>query len=196
MSNKAFIPEQSIDISLIWAMARNRVIGLDNNLPWHLPSEFALFRKLTLNKPVIMGRRTFQSIGCIPLPGRRNIILSRTETRLHPNTIMASNLSDAMDAAKSEARSAGQHEIMILGGADIYAQALPFADRLYMTIVDCEPQGDTWFPEFDHKDWLCTHLYPSRRQAAGDEFAYTHYRLRKASSTVAKSTPASTKIQP
>ena len=137
-------------VSIIAAMARNRVIGINNTLPWHLPADFKHFKQVTMGKPVVMGRLTYESIGK-PLPGRMNIIVT-SDTSYRPENadescIVAHTLDDALDAA-------GQvDEIMIIGGASFYAQTLPHADRLYLTIIDEDFDGDAWFPELDPNDW-------------------------------------------
>ncbi len=169
-------PSEPEQIALIWAMAENRVIAKGEGLPWRLPSELALFKRLTMGKSVIMGRRTFESIGCKPLPGRTNIVLSRTLAEVPPAVVLAHDLDAALRAARTGARRSGQAEIMVLGGAELYAQTLPMATRLYMTIVHCRPDGDTWFPEFDRDAWRCISSLESRSET-GDEYAYTHYVL-------------------
>jgi len=137
-------------VSIIAAMARNRVIGINNSLPWHLPADFKHFKSVTLGKPVVMGRLTYESIGK-PLPGRTNIIVTR-DTDYHPENaddscIVVHTLNDAIAAAGPV------EEIMIIGGASFYAQALPHANRLYLTIIDEDFNGDAWFPEFDPNEW-------------------------------------------
>lgn len=134
-------------LSAIWAMTRNRVIGKDGDLPWRLPDDQRFFRRTTLGKPVIMGRKTFDEIGR-PLPKRRNIVLSRRGLEAEGVEVVT-NLDAALDRAKSEA----PEEAFIIGGAEIYALAWPRLDRLYMTLIDTELEGDTWFPEFELGHW-------------------------------------------
>ena len=138
-------------ISLIWAMADNRVIGIENRLPWKLPADMQWFRKNTMGKPIIMGRLTFESFGAKPLPGRRNIIISRdTDYSAGENSgeiEVYNSIEAALDAVK------GVEEVMIIGGMSLYTQALPMADRLYMTLIHAELEGDAWFPEFDAGQW-------------------------------------------
>ena len=138
-------------VSLIWAMAENNVIGIENRLPWKLPADMQWFRQNTMGKPIIMGRLTFESFGAKALPGRRNIIISRdTDYRSGENTDdieVYNSLEAALDATK------GVEEVMIIGGMSLYKQALSMADRLYMTLVHAELEGDAWFPEFDIKRW-------------------------------------------
>lgn len=135
-------------ISLIAALAVDRVIGLENAMPWHLPADLAWFKRNTLNKPIIMGRKTYESLGQ-PLPGRRNIVLSR-----HPavgdGVIWAASASDAL-AAAGEAE-----EVMVIGGGNIYQQFLPRAQRLYLTHIDAEIDGDTYFPDYEPDQWQST----------------------------------------
>lgn len=129
-------------ISLIVAMANNRVIGLNNQMPWHLPADLAWFKKNTLNKPVIMGRKTFESIGR-PLPNRHNIIISRTpQTSDNPQVTWVSSLEHAIEVSK------GSDEVMVIGGGNIYQQAITMANRLYLTHIDAELEGDTHFPNY------------------------------------------------
>lgn len=133
-------------LSIIAAIARNGVIGRGNALPWHLPADLRHFKTVTMGRPVIMGRRTHESIGR-PLPGRLNIVVSRNpDFRAEGCTVVAS-LADALQAAS------GAAEVFVVGGAQLYAEALPRADRLYLTRVEAEVEGDTWFPAFDAGAW-------------------------------------------
>lgn len=133
-------------IALIAAMAEDRVIGRDNQLPWHLPADLKHFRKITTGKPVIMGRHTHESIGR-PLPGRTNIVVTRDRTFLADGCTVVDSIEAALDAAGDA------EEVMIMGGAQLYAQTLNRADRLYLTLVHARIRGDTRFPEIDWKDW-------------------------------------------
>ncbi len=132
-------------ISLIAAMAQNRVIGLNNKMPWHLPLDFAWFKKNTLHKPVIMGRKTFDSLGRA-LPGRMNIVMTR-QGIASPGVIGVSSMEKALKAAQDAP------EVMVIGGAEIYRQFLPQANRLYLTEVLKNIQGDTYFPEYEQQQW-------------------------------------------
>jgi len=132
-------------ISLIAAMDRNRLIGADNGLPWHLPADFKHFKKVTMGKPVIMGRKTFESIGR-PLPGRKNIVISRSGYTADGITVV-----DSIDAALGAVNS--ENEVMIIGGANLYAQMIDKADRMYLTHVDAACEGDAWFPDFNRENW-------------------------------------------
>lgn len=135
-------------IALIWAQAENRVIGRDNKLPWYLPEDLKLFKRMTYGKPVIMGRKTFSSIGK-PLPGRTNIVISRGAPELPAGVLGVDSLDDALAQARAVATIDGQAEVIVMGGAQIYALALPVADRLYVTHVQAKVAGDAYFPEFD-----------------------------------------------
>ena len=134
-------------LSAIWAMTRNRVIGRGGDLPWSLPDDQRFFRRTTLGKPIIMGRKTFDEIGR-PLPKRRNIVLSRRGLDVD-GVEVARDLESALALARDDA----PEEAFIIGGAQIYSLAFPMLDRLYMTLIDTELEGDTWFPEFDIADW-------------------------------------------
>ncbi len=132
-------------ISLIAAMDKNRLIGIKNGLPWHLPADFKHFKEVTMGRPVVMGRKTFESIGK-PLPGRKNIIVSRSGFLADGIVVV-----DSIDAALKEVADAD--EIMIIGGASFYEQMIDKADRMYLTHVEAECEGDAWFPEFSLSDW-------------------------------------------
>lgn len=133
-------------ITLITAYAHNRVIGKNNQMPWHLPEDLAHFKRTTLGAPVIMGRHTWDSLGR-PLPGRRNIVISRNPTLHLIGAETVHSLQDAIDLCQTA------QEIFIIGGAQIYAQALPLAQRLVITEIDDTVDGDTFFPEFDVREW-------------------------------------------
>lgn len=139
-------------LSLVWAMAQNRVIGRNNNLPWYLPEDLKYFKRITLGKPVIMGRKTFESIGK-PLPGRTNIVVTRNPDFAVEGVKTVHSLEAARDLCESIGEIDGTDEAMVIGGAEIYGQAMPLADRLYLTEVHAEVEGDAWFPEFDRRDW-------------------------------------------
>ena len=132
-------------IALIAAIARNGVIGRDNRLLWRLRSDLRRFRQLTLGKPMIMGRKTYDSIGK-PLPGRINIVLTRDPNVDIEGVLLASSLADALETARGVAEERHVSEIMVAGGGEIYRQTLPLASRLYLTEVDLAPEGDAFFP--------------------------------------------------
>ena len=135
-------------ISLIAAMAADRVIGMENAMPWHLPADLAWFKRNTLNKPVIMGRKTFESIGR-PLPGRLNIVIS-SQPGSHDGVTWVTSPEEALSAAGNA------EEVMVMGGGRVYEQFLPKANRLYLTHIDAEVEGDTHFPDYEPDDWEST----------------------------------------
>ena len=134
------------------AVASNGVIGRDNALPWRLPEDLRYFKRTTLGKPVIMGRKTFESIGR-PLPGRPNIVVSRSIDWTATGVTVVDSLASALASGQALAASSGAEELMVIGGAQIYASALPLASRLYVTEVHAMVDGDTWFPPLDPADW-------------------------------------------
>lgn len=158
-------------LSLIWAMAENRVIGRDNSLPWRLPGDMRHFMRVTMGKPVLMGRKTFESMKA-PLPGRTNIVVTRDQTWQRDSVQVVHSLAEGLELAEQQALIDGQEELMVIGGADIYALALPEADRLYVTHVHDRPEGDVLFPEVDLSTWRCL---SSERFEADDKHssAYT-----------------------
>lgn len=139
-------------ISLIVAVAENGVIGRNGALPWHVPSDLKTFRRLTLGKPVVMGRKTYDSIGK-PLPGRDNIVVTRDAGFSAGGTERAASVDDALDIARRKATERGVDEIMVIGGAEIFALTLPLADRIYLTRIHARPDGDVTFPEPDPCIW-------------------------------------------
>ncbi len=136
-------------IALIAAMAANRVIGYGNKMPWHLPADLRHFKQLTMAKPLIMGRKTFESIGSKPLPMRVNIVVSRDPAFQPAGVVIARDLQEALKLAEGHAAE----EIMIMGGASIYEQALPIADRLYLTFIQLNVPGDAYFPDLAKYRW-------------------------------------------
>jgi dihydrofolate reductase len=138
-------------ISLIVAASRNNVIGRANQLPWHLPNDMKFFKGTTWAMPVIMGRKTFESMGAKPLPGRHQVVISRNNETQNTTTgiIPATSIEDALQKAEST----GCREVFIAGGGEIYRQLMPKAHRIYMTRVDIEMEGDTFFPEIDENTW-------------------------------------------
>nr|AIA11216.1 Dihydrofolate reductase [uncultured bacterium]AIA11625.1 Dihydrofolate reductase [uncultured bacterium] len=150
------------------AVAENGVIGNDNGLPWRLSSDLKRFKAVTWGKPVVMGRKTYLSIGQ-PLPGRTLIVVTRDASFRADGVEVAHSLDDAIDRAEKAARAANAGEIMIAGGAEIYAQTLGDADRLYLTTVHDKPEGDAAFPEWDKSEWQLIHaekLRASERDSA------------------------------
>ncbi len=135
------------------ARGRNGVIGVDGKLPWRLKSDLALFKQVTMFKPVIMGRKTWDSLPFKPLPGRLNLVLSK-DGSFEPNgAVVCDNFGEALEIAREQAEEDGAEEVCVIGGAAVYAMALPRAKRMYLTEVDAEPAGDTLFPAFNEADW-------------------------------------------
>ena len=148
--------------SLVVAMDRNRVIGRDNALPWRLPADMAYFKRVTMGHPVIMGRRTWESIGK-PLPGRHNIVVTRNCGYDAPGCTVVGSLEEAWKAAGDA------DEACVIGGTSLFEESLPIADRIHLTEVDAEVEGDTWFPPFDRSQWNEREV---ARQAADERHAY------------------------
>ena len=133
-------------LSIIAALSNNKVIGNDNQLPWHLPADLKHFKSITMGKPIIMGRKTYESIGK-PLPGRDNIIISRDPD-------YQANGCQVFDSITTAINSQSQaDEVMIIGGASIYEQALPLVQRMYLTLIHQNIEGDAFFPEWDQQEW-------------------------------------------
>lgn len=160
-------------ISLVAAMAKNRVIGKNGDMPWHLPSELQYFKEITMGKPIVMGRTTFESIGR-PLPGRRNIVISR-QPELLPDTVDAVSSPEEALALVADAP-----EIMVIGGGQIYDCFLPYATRLYITHIDLEVEGDTLFPAWVENDWQGKELraVPAQSHLQPSYTAYVYEKLR------------------
>jgi dihydrofolate reductase len=152
-------------ITLIAAMGKNRAIGLDGRMPWHIPAELQHFKQATMHKAILMGRKTWQSIGR-PLPGRQNIVISR-----NPNFVATG--ADVTDSLKGALSASNSDEVMIIGGGQLYELALPIAKRMILTLIDIEPEADTWFPEWNAGDWQQT----SERCFAVDDDNKLAYRI-------------------
>jgi len=135
-------------VSLVVAIAENGIIGRAGALPWHLPADLKWFKSVTMGKPIIMGRKTYDSIGR-PLPGRTNIVITRNADWRAEGVVVAPSL----DAALAAAEGGGADEAMIIGGAQIYGRAIGEVDRIYLTEVHTKVAGDTWFPHLNHEDW-------------------------------------------
>lgn len=146
-------------IALIVAVARNGIIGKGGTLPWQLSSDLKTFRRLTMGKPIVMGRRTFESLGK-PLDGRDNIVVTRDASFKAGGAGIFPTLDAAITRARDHAKTRNTDEIMIIGGADIYRQILPSADRIYWTQVEASVDGDTSFPTFDRNEWRETAREP------------------------------------
>ena len=164
-------------ISLIAALASNRAIGKDNALLWHLPEDMRHFRATTRGKPVIMGRKTWESLpeAFRPLPGRRNIVVSRNPAYLAVGATLAGSLEDAL----RQAEACGAGEVFVIGGAQLYRQALPLCKRLYLTEVDASVDGDAYFPEVPPREWEVISRQPSQ-EASVPAFGFVVYQRREA----------------
>ncbi|AWK46490.1 MULTISPECIES: dihydrofolate reductase [Bacillus] len=145
-------------ISFIFAMDENRLIGKDNDLPWHLPDDLAYFKKVTTGHTIVMGRKTFESIGR-PLPNRRNIVVTSRDESLFPGCITADSAEEVLKLIPAD------EECFVIGGAQLYSALFPYADRLYMTKIHHVFEGDRFFPEFNEAEWELT----SRKQGVKDE---------------------------
>jgi dihydrofolate reductase len=154
-------------LTIVVAMDAARGIGIDNKLPWHLPEDLAHFKRVTLGHPIVMGRKTFDSIGR-PLPGRRNIVITRNTDWRHDGVEVAHSLQEAMALAGADTAS-------IIGGAQIFAEALAIADRMIVTHIAREYQCDTFFPEIDTHQWTAVASEPQRSAAEGVEFSFVTY---------------------
>lgn len=148
-------------IALIAALARNGVIGRDNRLPWHLSADLQRFRRLTMGKPIVMGRKTWESLSR-PLPGRRNIVVTRDLAFACEGCVVTHSIDEALAAA------AGSDEVMIIGGAELYAQMLVRADRLYLTEVRADIEGDVRFPDIAADEWIEVERQPQRADDRND----------------------------
>ncbi|MBL4839133.1 MAG: dihydrofolate reductase [Kordiimonadaceae bacterium] len=158
-------------ISIIVAMAENRTIGVNNDLPWHLPEDLKFFKKTTLGKPIVMGRKTFDSIGRA-LPGRQNIVITRNKGWAHEGVDVVGSIAEAIEVAGDV------DELMITGGAQIYAQALELTDRLYVTEVATVVPGEAFFPEFSLDVWseISREEHPAQEDKPG--YAFVVYEKR------------------
>ena len=148
-------------ISLIAAVDENGGIGLENQMPWHLPADLARFKKLTMGHSLIVGRKTYESIGSA-LPGRKMIVLTRNPGFTAPDCTISQSLREAL----GHAQEIGEKEVFIIGGAEIYREALPQADKLYLTVVHTISEADTYFPEIEEDHWfeVCSQFIPEDEQ--------------------------------
>jgi dihydrofolate reductase len=156
-------------ITLIAAMGKNRAIGLDGRMPWHLPAELQHFKRATMGKTIVMGRKTWQAIGR-PLPGRQNIIVSRNAGFVAAGAEVTDSLTTAVELSEAE-------QVMVIGGGQLYALALPLARRMILTLIDIEPRADTWFPRWQDDQWEQT-----KEQSFGannNNLAYSIIELRR-----------------
>ncbi len=169
-----------MNLTLVAALADNRVIGRDNQLIWRLKSDLRRFREITMGRPLVMGRKTFDSIGR-PLPGRHTVVLTRDRAFAHPGVTVAHGLAEALVAGEALAQRHGSDSVVIGGGAELYAMTLPLADRLRLTFVHAAPEGDALFPVFDRSAWETTF---EERHPAGpdDEHPFTFVDLKRRTS--------------
>lgn len=156
-------------ISLIVAHDPNRVIGLNNKMPWHIPGDLAYFKEKTMNKAIVMGRKTFESIGRI-LPGRKNIIVTRNPSYKVEGAVVVTNLMDAIKMAEDF-----HEEVMIIGGEQIFREVMSKADRLYVTLIKQSFEGDTYFPTYSSDDWILVETSEEMNTPDGTIYAYLIY---------------------
>jgi dihydrofolate reductase len=159
-------------LSIVAARARNGVIGRDGQLPWRLKGDMALFKATTLGKPVIMGRKTWDSLPKKPLPGRANFVLSRDGTFEPRGAVVCERFEEALAMAREQAEEDGAEEVCVIGGTALFALALPKARRLYLTEVEAEVDGDAMFPPFDEAKWREGRREPHAADE-GDDYAFT-----------------------
>lgn len=160
-----------VGIVLVVAAAENGVIGRDNQMPWRIKSDLKYFRSVTMSKPVVMGRKTYVSIGK-PLPGRTNIVVTRQRDFAEPGVLAAPGIDQALCAARGDALRRGTNEIAVIGGTEIFLQTLPIADRIALTLVHASPPGDTYFPALDASVWHETERTLHER-GPGDDYGFT-----------------------
>lgn len=162
----------NITVSMIACMAKNRVIGINNQLPWKLPADMKFFIVMTKGKTVVMGRNTFESIGK-PLPNRRNIVLTSKKDYAPEGCIVVHSIEEAMKHAEGD-------ELVVIGGSQLYESCMPLADKIYLTVIDEDFAGDSWFPEVKETDWQLTErVQGSRDEQNQYEFAFhTYERIR------------------
>lgn len=161
----------NVPVSLVAAIARNRVIGQNNAMPWRLSSDLKRFKDLTWGKPLIMGRRSHAAIGR-PLPGRETIVMTRDRSFQEEGVHVAHDLSDALDLAQALAEEMGADEVVSVGGGEIYALTLPVTTRMHLTEVDAEPDGDVLFPDYDPSQWRET-FREEHPASSRDDHAFT-----------------------
>lgn len=160
-----------LPVSLIVAATRNQVIGRDNHMPWHLPADLRYFKQRTLGKPIIMGRKTWESLGR-PLPGRLNLVITRQADTTLDGAEVFTDLQAAIERGQEWAREQGVDEVMVIGGGQLYQQALALTQRVYLTRIDLELEGDTFFPVLDAQHWQQTdaQAHPAQDQEPGYTF--------------------------
>lgn len=159
-----------VRIAMIAGVARNGVIGSDQDIPWRIPSDFGWFKRTTLGKPIVMGRKQFETVGK-PLPGRTNIVITRQADYRPEGVEVVHSIEAALARAAEVARAAGVDEVMIIGGGELYAQLMGRADRLYISHIDIEPAGDVRFPAISAEEWAVVDE-PSVEPSPKDEATY------------------------
>ncbi len=163
--------QHPLPVSLIVAATRNQVIGRDNQMPWHLPADLRHFKQRTLGKPIIMGRKTWESLGR-PLPGRLNIVITQQAATAFDGAEVFSDLQAAIQRGQEWASEQGADEVMVIGGGQLYQQALCLTQRVYLTRIDLELEGDTFFPVLDAQQWqlIEAQAHPAQDQEPGYTF--------------------------
>lgn len=161
----------ALPLVLVVAVAENGVIGNKGQLPWHIPGDLKHFKSVTMGKPIVMGRKTYESIGK-PLPGRANIVLTRDRHWSADGIRIAASLEDALRIGAEEAKKAGAEEIAVIGGSALFAETLPIAAKIELTEVHASPEGDTFFPPYNKKDYRETRRAP-RQQGERDDHPYS-----------------------
>nr|WP_299242617.1 dihydrofolate reductase [uncultured Halomonas sp.] len=156
-----------IAVVMVAALTRNGVIGIDNQLPWHLPEDLKFFKRTTMGKPLIMGRKTFDSIGR-PLPGRLNIVVTRDTSFAPEGVQVCHDLAKALSVAEQQARNDDAKEIAVIGGGEIFTQAMPYTSRLYLTEIDTIVTGDTYFPPLNKDQWREVERTPATTNDGND----------------------------
>ncbi len=174
--------EPLVPVAMIVAMAQNRVIGVEGQLPWYLPEDLKFFKRTTQAKPLVMGRKTFASIGK-PLPNRLNIVVTRDTQWSHPGVRVCHSLQDALALADQQATIEAAEEVMVMGGGEIYAQALDVAQRLYITEVKVEVEGDTRFPALADSQWQESQRVAGTPQPGQPDYDFVIYERRATAST-------------
>lgn len=171
--------EPLVPVAMIAAMAKNRVIGVEGKLPWYLPEDLKFFKRMTQAKPLVMGRKTFASIGK-PLPNRLNIVVTRDVNWSHESVKVCHSLEDALMLADQQATIEAAEEIMVMGGGEIYAQAIPYAQRLYITEVNVDVKGDASFPALEEGQWQEMQRVAGAPQTEQPDYDFVVYARRQA----------------
>ncbi|OHV09706.1 dihydrofolate reductase [Kushneria phosphatilytica] len=170
--------ELVVPVAMIAAISKNRVIGVQGKLPWYLPEDLKFFKAMTQDKPIVMGRATFESIGR-PLPNRLNIVVTRNRDFHHEGVRVCHDLESALDMADHQAMLEACEEIMVIGGGEIYASAMSLAQRLYLTEVDVEIEGDTFFPPLDD-NWQEVERHAGEDAPGKPHYDFVRYERREA----------------